>query len=96
MKAKKQILTLLLIVLIGAFALLVVGMSGGGDIDFTSGAKDALEAQGYTNIDITGISTKCAPEDAFHYAFTATNPATQMQVSGSVCGGGMKGWHTVY
>ncbi len=98
MRTQRMIFTLLFIVfLVGAFAVLKTSMnSGGGGIDITSGAKNALEVQGYTDVVITGISTKCTSEDAFHYAFTAINPATQMQVNGSVCGGGMEGWRVVY
>jgi hypothetical protein len=54
-------------------------------------SKRALEAAGYTNIEMKGYAFfGCDDNDRFHDKFTATGP-TGVQVSGVVCSGWFKG-----
>ena len=50
-------------------------------------ARKALEAQGFTNIEITGHAWfACSKNDTFATSFTATNPQGK-RVSGAACSG---------
>jgi len=56
-----------------------------------SGAKVALENQGYRNVTLTGYKfLKCSDDDIFHTGFTAIAP-TGFEVHGTVCEGIFKG-----
>ncbi|MGC1550745.1 MAG: hypothetical protein WA777_19660 [Rhodanobacter sp.] len=53
----------------------------------TNDAKKAMEAQGFTNIEVTGHAWfACSEDDTFATSFTATNPQGK-KVSGAVCSG---------
>lgn len=54
-------------------------------------ARDALEAQGFTEVSTGGYAFfGCGNDDAFHTEFTAKNAAGK-RVSGVVCSGWFKG-----
>lgn len=56
-----------------------------------SGAIEALNKAGFTNIEVGGYDLfACGEDDAFSTRFTATNPQGQ-RVSGTVCSGWFKG-----
>ena len=67
---------------------LTPALVGCTDVD---GARHALEAQGFTNIEIGGYAAfACANSDDYATQFTATNPHGK-RVSGVVCSGFLKG-----
>lgn len=50
-------------------------------------AKQILESQGYTNVQMQGYDwLNCSKDDTYHDKFTAKGP-TGKQISGVVCGG---------
>lgn len=52
-----------------------------------SGAKEALEAEGFENVQITGFKWfSCSKDDFFHTGFTATG-RNGKPISGTVCEG---------
>lgn len=55
-------------------------------------AQKALEAQGYTDIQLGGYSwAACSDDDTFSTAFEATSPSGQENTKGAVCCGLLKG-----
>lgn len=72
-------------IILAAIALILVSCTD------ESGARQALQAQGFNNITFTGYNVfGCGQDDTFHTGFTATN-ANGMVVSGTVCSGVLKG-----
>jgi hypothetical protein len=66
------------------YLILVVLLAGCTRADH---AKETLEAQGYTDVQITGYRFfKCSEDDVTHTGFNAKSPAGH-KVSGTVCGG---------
>ncbi len=69
------------ILLLVILALSLTGCYNGND------ARNALEAQGFTDIEITGHSwIACSEDDFYNTGFVATNPQGK-RVKGTVCSG---------
>lgn len=69
------------VLLFALLALALVGCTNAGD------AREALDAQGFTDITITGYDWfACSEDDWNHTGFIATNPQGK-RVSGTVCSG---------
>lgn len=76
----KKLFLLPLIIAMSATLLLAACTDSGA-------ARRALEAQGFTDIEITGYAPfSCSEDDATSTGFTATNPQGK-RVSGVACGG---------
>lgn len=86
---KDEIKIALLFIAAIMLALAVSAMAGACTDE--SGARRALESQGFTSITFTGYRwMSCGRDDDFATGFIATNP-TGKRVDGVVCCGLMKG-----
>jgi hypothetical protein len=75
-----------------AFSLILFALVGAGTAGCTddTGARRALESQGFTDVELTGYDAfSCGRDDTFSTGFRAKNPRGA-RVKGTVCCGVMK------
>ncbi|QXN67455.1 hypothetical protein [Stenotrophomonas phage BUCT608] len=91
MKNRFAIVALLTLALTGCYDSQQISRDSTQEPAAKSQAEEVLEANGYTDIELTGYAMfSCSDDDTFKTGFRAKSPAGQ-QVKGAVCSGWFKG-----